>query len=189
MDEAIETTPEIPISIIADESPAIEPVKSEPPKEDLLRAELDEERQKREALEKRLNELVEENRRTRAKAEEADRQTAIRTELQRLGVAKVDLAFRAVKEDILRTDDGRLIAKTASGEEPMRSYLRRFLEDNPELLPARITGGSGASPAHRNSAPRPHVDLDRIKPGMSSEELDQVRQEIIRVANQTFRGY
>lgn len=189
MDEPIETTPEIPISVVADESPAADPSNNEPLKEDSLRVELDEERRKREALENRLNELVEENRRSRAKAEEADRMAAIRTELQRLGVAKVELAFRAVKEDILRSDDGRLIAKTASGEEPMGNYLKRFLEDNPELLPARIMGGSGASPAHRNPAPRSHVDLDRIKPGMSSEELDQVRQEIIRVANQTFRGY
>lgn len=177
MDEPIEQTPEIPISV------------AEEPKENPLRAELDEERRKREALEQRLNELVEENRRTRAKAEESDRQSAIRTELQRLGVAKVELAFRAVKDDIQRLEDGRFIAKTVSGEESLGNYLKRFLEDNPELLPARITGGSGASPAHRNPAPRAQVDLDRIKPGMSPEELDQVRQEIIRVANQTFRGY
>jgi hypothetical protein len=31
-------------------------------------------------------------------------------------------------------------------------------------------------------------DLDKIRPGMSSEELEKVRQEISRVANQALRG-
>ena len=53
-----------------------------------------------------MNELVEENKRSRQQAEEAERGSAIRTELQRLGVAKVDLAFKAVKDDIVRTEDG-----------------------------------------------------------------------------------
>lgn len=146
------------------------------------------EREHREALERKLNELVEENRRARASVEESERQNAIRSELQRLGVAKVELAFRAVKEDILRGEDGRLIGRMAAGEVPLTDYLKRFLEDNPELLPARIGGGSGASPAHRGFVPAARIDLDRIKPGMSPEELDQVRKEIVRVASQTFRG-
>jgi hypothetical protein len=32
------------------------------------------------------------------------------------------------------------------------------------------------------------VDLDRIRPGMSPEEMERVRQEIARVASQTLRG-
>jgi hypothetical protein len=32
------------------------------------------------------------------------------------------------------------------------------------------------------------VDLDKIKPGMSGEEAERVRQEIARVAMQTLRG-
>ena len=32
------------------------------------------------------------------------------------------------------------------------------------------------------------VDLDKIRPGMSAEELDKVRQEIARIASQTIRG-
>jgi hypothetical protein len=55
--------------------------------------ELDDERRRREQLERRLNDLVEENRRSRLLAEEADRGATIRAELQRLGVGKVDLAF------------------------------------------------------------------------------------------------
>ena len=51
-------------------------------------------------------------------AEEAERSSSIRAELQRLGVAKVDLAYRAVKDDIQRRDDGQLIARSGSGEVP-----------------------------------------------------------------------
>ncbi len=71
--------------------------------EPAYKAELQEERSRRESLEGRLNQLVEENRKARAMADEADRNSQIRSELQRLGVAKVELAFRAVKDDIVRT--------------------------------------------------------------------------------------
>jgi hypothetical protein len=71
-----------------------ERTKSEP----AYKAELQEERKRREQLESRLNEVVEENRRNRMLAEEADRNSTIRAELQRLGVGKVDLAFKAVKD-------------------------------------------------------------------------------------------
>jgi len=73
------------------------------------KAELQEERKRREQLERRVNELVEENKRSRQMAEEADRHAAIRAELQKLGVSKVDLAFKAVRDDILRAEDGRLV--------------------------------------------------------------------------------
>ncbi len=49
--------------------------------------ELIEERKRREQLERRVNELVQENARSRQMAEEAERNAAIRAELQRLGAA------------------------------------------------------------------------------------------------------
>lgn len=153
-----------------------------------IRAELDEERRRREELEARLNGLVEETRQAQARAEIAERHAALRTEIQRCGVAKVDLAFRAIKDDIARGEDGRLVARTATGEMTLGEYLKRFVEENPELMPARMTGGSGASPAGRTVAGSSRVDLDRIKPGMSAEELERVRQEIARVAAQSLRG-
>lgn len=79
--------------------------------EPAYKAELLDERKRREDLERRMNDLVQENQRSRQMAEEADRSMSIRTELQRLGVAKVDLAYRAVKDDIQRGEDGRLTAK------------------------------------------------------------------------------
>jgi hypothetical protein len=161
-----------------------EQVKAEP----AYKAELIEERKRREQLEGRVNELVEENRRSRQVAEEAQKSTAVRAELQLMGVSKVDLAFRVVKDDIQRTDDGRLIAKGDQGEQPLREYLSQFVNENPELLPARIAGGSGTGPVHKAAPSGGGLDLDKIRPGMSPEELERVRQEISRVASQTMRG-
>jgi len=157
-----------------------ETAKSEP----AYKAELEEERRRRESLERRMNELVEENRRSRSMAEEADRNASIRTELQRLGVSKVDLAYKALKDDIQRTDDGRLVAKTDNGEQGIKEYLTHFVSENPELLPARMVGGSGASGNQRTGTFSSSFDLDKIRPGMPKEELERARQEIARVALQ-----
>ena len=151
--------------------------------------ELAEERKRREQLERRVNELVQENTRSRQVAEEANRSAAIRAELQRLGVAKVDLAFRAVKDDVRRGEDGRLIGSSESGSVSLREYLTQFVSENPEFLPARNLGGSGVVTGQRHPAPAGStVDLDKIKPGMSPEELEKVRQEIARIASQTLGG-
>jgi len=162
-----------------------EQAKSEP----AHKAELVEERRRREQLERRVNELVEENKRTRQVAQEADRSSAVRAELQRLGVAKIDLAYKAVQDGIVRTEDGRLVARGDSGEVPVRDYLASFVSENPEFLPARIPGGSGMN-ANLKAAnpPRENVDLEKIRPGMSAEEMRRVREEIVRVASQTLKG-
>jgi hypothetical protein len=164
---------------------ATEQTKAEP----AYKTELVEERRRRESLEKRVNELVEENRRSRQAAEEAERHSAIRSELQKLGVTKVDLAFRAVKDDIRRAEDGRLLAVVDGGAAPLREYLEGFVHENPELLPARIAAGSpGGAHSAKNAAPPPSVDIDKIRPGMSPEEYERVRQEIARVAQESLRG-
>ncbi len=163
----------------------IEQSKAEP----AYKAELVEERKRREQMERRLNELIEENKRTKKAAEESDRGAQIRAELHRLGVAKVDLAFRAVKDEIHRSEDGRLIARGDHGEVAARDYLTQFVSDNPELLPARMVGGSGAGGGSKSqNAGGGGIDLDRIKPGMSEEDLERVRREIARVASQSFGG-
>lgn len=153
------------------------------------KAELQEERKRREQLERRLNELVEENKRSRKAAAEAERSASVRAELQRLGVAKIDLAFRAVQDGIVRTEDGRLVARGEAGETPLKEYLTSFVNENPEFLPARIAGGTGMTAALKvPAAGRETVDLDRIRPGMSAEEMQRVREEIVRVASQTLKG-
>ena len=159
--------------------------KSEP----AYKTELVEERKRREQLERRLNEVEEESKRSRQAAEQAERGASIRAELQRLGVAKVDLAYRAVHEGVFRTEDGRLLAHSDEGEVPLKEYLSNFVSENPEFLPARIPGGSGITGAHK--APREStesVDIENIRPGMSSEQTEKVRKEILRVASQNLRG-
>jgi hypothetical protein len=156
--------------------------------EPAYKAELLEERKRREQLESRMNELIRENQRTQKIAEEADRSAAVRAELGRLGVAKVDLAYRVVRDEIHRTEDGRLVATTDDGALPMKDYLARFVNENPELLPARIAGGSGSGPAPKAPANSGGLDLDKIRPGMNPEELEKVRREISRLANQTLKG-
>ncbi|HSP69346.1 MAG TPA: hypothetical protein VLN48_16585, partial [Bryobacteraceae bacterium] len=112
------------------------------------------------------------------RVEEAERGSAIRAELQRLGVTKIELAYKAVRDEVPR--DG--------GE--MKNFLEQFVAENPELLPARLAGGSGAGGGGRgNGQASGSVDIDKIRPGMSAEELDRVRQEIARVASQTLRGF
>jgi hypothetical protein len=161
-----------------------EQTKSEP----AYKAELVEERKRRESMEKRLNELVEENKSSRRAAAEAERGAAVRAELARLGVAKIDLAYKAVQDGIVRTDDGRLVARTESGDLPARDYLASFVSDNPEFLPARIAGGTGMTSGLKVPASRETVELERIRPGMSAEEMQRVREEIVRVASQTLKG-
>jgi hypothetical protein len=157
--------------------------------EPAYKAELQDERKRRENLESRLNQLVEENRTARAAAEEADRNSQIRSELQRLGVAKVDLAFRAVKDDIVRGEDGRLQARGPEAK-PLQDFLAGFVQENPELLPARIAGGSGVQTGSRKAAQGgpPGIEIEKIKPGMNQDDLERVRQEIARLASQALRG-
>ena len=189
MDEEQKTTqPDLRLVIrgVIDEFVRAEHSKAEP----AFKAELIEERRRREQLETRLNELVQENQRARQLADEADRNSVIRAELQRLGVAKVDLAYRAVKDDFSRAEDGRLVAKNGQGEVGMRDYLSQFVTENPELLPARMAGGSGmgSTPKQASGSGGGGFDLDKIRPGMSPEDMDRVRREISRVAAQTLRG-
>ena len=158
-------------------------------REPAYKTELSEERRRREQLEKRVNVLVEENKRSRTVADEAQRSGNIRAELQKLGVTKVDLAYKAVQDEITRTDDGRLVARGESGDQSLGEFLAGFVQENPEFLPARIAGGTGMTGTQKAASHSGGggIDIDRISPSMSREELDRVRQEILRVASQTLR--
>src|SRR5260370_18079378 len=187
MDEKNVEQPELRSIVrgVIEEFVQAERAKAEP----AYKGELMDEGKRREDLERRVNELVQENQASRRIAEEAERSSSVRAELQRLGVAKVDLAYRVVKDDIQRSDDGRLFAKTGQGEVPAREYLVQFVQDNPELLPARITGGSGMGSEPKVAPATGGLDLEKIRPGMSPEELEKVRREVSRIASQTLRGH
>lgn len=162
-----------------------EQAKNEP----AYKTELQEERRKREALERRLNEMAEQNRRSQKMAEEAERGAAVRAELQRLGVAKIDLAFKAVQDGIQRGPDGRFVARGESGEVPIKEYLTAFVNENPEFLPARIAGGTGMTSTLKTPQTGGEgISIERIRPGMNAEEMQRVREEIVRVASQTLKG-
>jgi hypothetical protein len=135
-----------------------------------LLAELGQERKLREGLEVRINTLA-------AEKDAAERATTIRAELQKLGITKVDLAYKAVREDV-----------AALGGVELTEFLARFVGENPELLPARLAGGSGATSGQKGGSGAMSVDLDKIRPGMNGEEMDRIRQEIARVASLTLRG-
>jgi hypothetical protein len=150
------------------------------------KTELEEERRRREGLELRVSELIAETEKARAKAEEAERSAAVKAELQRQGVAKLDLAYKAIRDEIHRGEDGKLIAAGGGG---MREHVEQFVKENPELLPARLAGGSGAGGGQRSTAGETRVELETIRPGMNPEELDRVRKEIARVASLTLRGW
>lgn len=152
------------------------------------KAELQEERKRREQLERRLNELIEENKRSRKIAEEAERSSAVRAELQRLGVSKIDIAFKAVQDGIVRLEDGRLVARGESGETPIRDYLANFVAENPEFLPARIAGGTGMTATLKAPVGKEGMDIETIRPDMNAEDRRRVREEIVRVASLTLRG-
>ena len=157
--------------------------------EPAYKAELLDERRRRESLERRVNELAEENQRTRRRAQEVEQHAQVKAELQRLGVGKVDLAFKALKNDLVPMEDGSLVAKTAEGEMGLKEFLVAFVRDNPEFLPARIQGGSGVTSPPRQAIGGSYaVELERIRPGMSAEELQRVREQISQVALQSLRG-
>jgi hypothetical protein len=157
--------------------------------EPAYKAELQEERKRREQLERRLNDMAEENKRSRHIAAEAERSSAVRAELQRLGVAKIDLAYKAVQDGVSRTEDGRVVARGESGEVSLKDYLNTFVTENPEFLPARIAGGTGMTATLKSPVSnRESVSIDQIRPGMSADEMLRVREEIVRVASETLRG-
>ena len=151
-------------------------------KEPLMKAALAEERRRREQLEGRVNELLEENNRHRKMMEQADRLSTIKSELQQLGVKKADLALRLVQDEVFRGEDGQLYGRGEQGAVGLKEFLAEFVTENPEFLPARMAGGSGASGGHRQGGEGGSFDLNRIRPGMSEEDKERVRREIAQAA-------
>ena len=153
--------------------------------EPAYKAELQEERKRREQLERRLNELVEENKRSRQAAAEAERggRDPGRTAAAGRRQGRPGLQGGAGRD---RPDGGW----PAGGRGETRRTRREgvsigICSENPEFLPARISGGSGMTSSQKPApAGGEGIDMEKIRPGMSREEMERVRQEIVRVASQ-----
>ena len=102
--------------------------------EPALKAKLNDERRRRESLERQLNDVRAESRRNRQQAELVDRESQIRESLQDLGVRKVDLALKLVKDDIFRAEDGDLRGEVEGKQIPYREYLTQFVADKSRVV-------------------------------------------------------
>jgi hypothetical protein len=145
-----------------------------------LSAILAEERERRLELERRVRELDEQTRRAQQERSEAERVNRIRDGLQQRGVRKTDLALRVVREDVRQGSDGELVAEYNGGRASLDEYLDRFVAENPEFLPPRIAGGSGATGGGGGFATG-GLDLDSIRPGMSADDSKKAWREVARL--------
>lgn len=144
---------------------------------------LEQEQVRREELERQVRELAEENRRYLREREESQREARIRQALEERGVKKVNLALRVVGDDIRRSSDGEIYAEQDGRRVSLDEYLNGFVAENPEFLPPRIAGGSGATGAERGLTSS-GFDLDSIRPGMSADETRQAWKEVARLMGQ-----
>jgi hypothetical protein len=149
--------------------------------ESRYRQELARERATRERLERQLNEIATENRRRREEAEEAERVSVIREGLEERGVKKTRLALRLVKDDIKRGDDGRLYGEADGRRVPLEDYLDMFVGENPEFLPPRIAGGSGATGTGSRELSQSVCQFESIRPGMSRDESREAWKQVARL--------
>jgi hypothetical protein len=159
---------------------AVEEIGSES-KERRYREEFEKERRERRQLQQQFEEMQAENRRQRKQADEVERLDLIREGLEARGVAKTKLALRLMKDDVSRDGEGQLCGSYEGSRMALGAYPDRFLADNPEFLPPRITGGSGVSGRGVRELGASGVDLESIQPGMSREETRAAWKEVARL--------
>lgn len=151
------------------------------------KAELMEERRRREQLESQVKDLLQKARESEQEVARTRMTSAVKDELQRLGVTKVDLAFRVMKDEIKQSADGQYVARSREGDVPLQDFVKKFVDDNPEFLPPRISGGSGTSGVGQDPA-GVRFDLDAIKPGMSADERRELHRALSNLVTQTFKS-
>ncbi len=149
-----------------------------------LLAQLQREQRERAKLARRMEKLEAHALAKEKQAEERERQAAIRSELAGLSVTKTDAAFKIIRDDIYRGEDGKLYAKNAEGDEvPLKEYVAGWLKGFPEFQPPRTAGGTGATGGSRqDSSAAGTVTLEDIRPGMKPEEKQRVYRRIAELA-------
>lgn len=123
--------------------------------------------------------------RVRAEKLSQDREMFLKEQLRSLGVRNVELAMRAVRNDFEMREDGEWVAAVNGERVVAHQYLRSFLSQNPELVPARAISGTGI-PA-RQSELEEMCDLDQIRPGMDPGAMRRAREAVVRIIAQSKR--
>jgi hypothetical protein len=139
-----------------------------------------------EALKQALAASRQEAAELKAEASRLRKEQYLRQTFSALGVENLDLAVKAVHEDIVEDGDRQWVTKTAGGAVPAQQYLTEFLKKNRELLPARRLQGAGMPASRMESGGG--VDLEEIRPGMDPATLKKVRDAIGRAMGVFPRG-
>ena len=161
-----------------------EQVKSEP----AYKAELIDERRRREELETRVNEFVKENQRTRQVADERRKYVdsyGATTTGRRQSRSGLPRGERRCQTQRRRTAGWSRGSGRGSTARLSRADSYRRIQNSCRLASPGVGHGVG----NESAGGTVRSDLDKIRPGMSEEELTKVRQEISRVANQAMRGF
>jgi len=110
-----------------------------------------------------------ERQKTHEAALEKERQSVIRQEIARHGLAEdaVDDAFRFFRDEIKRTESGELVG---GDDIPAADYIKDVVSKRPRWLPPRDVDGTGAKNGPGGRGAQTPFDLNSIKPGMSAEE-------------------
>ena len=90
-------------------------------------------RDRNQIIEHRITELENRNRLFCRQEDEALKEAAIWAGLLSLGVIKVQLAYRAIRDDVFLGEDGQYLAHTLCGDIPLDLFLEQFVKENPEL--------------------------------------------------------
>jgi hypothetical protein len=99
---------------------------------------------------------------------------AIAAQPLREGVA--GLAFKAVQGDVRYAEDGTLVGGPQDAPVPAADYIQSFFErDGAIFLRSQAAGGSGNGAA---APPRGGIQLEDIKPGMTSEQRKNALAQI-----------
>ena len=115
-----------------------------------------------------------------------EKESLIKKQAQALGVENTELAYRAVRDDLVERDRGDWVAVVDGKDVRAAQYLTEFVRNNPELLPPRRSQGGGipVMRPERNAG----VDLEEIRPGMDPGTVKRVRDAIGRVIGQNRNG-
>ena len=87
-----------------------------------------------------------------------------------------DMFFKAIQGDIVRNEDGDLVARTETGDLPVKDYITETAGSmEGYLAPKGNMGGTGATPSGK--AGKGGIDLNSIKPGMDRTQLAEALRQ------------